>query len=174
METINHFQCFDYMIDSANDILDEDFIKNTHKILKTNTSDSRISWFNVGEYKSRKNMVGDLITTPPEKVKSTIEKLLNEYNKKQTVSFDDILDFHVKFERIHPFQDGNGRTGRIILFRECLRHNISPFIIEDANRPEYLEALKAYRQNGTVTELTTLFQKEQEFYFNQCEYFFAE
>ena len=76
METINHFQCFDYMIDSANDILDEDFIKNTHKILKTNTSDSRISWFNVGEYKSRKNMVGDLITTPPEKVKSTIEKLL--------------------------------------------------------------------------------------------------
>ena len=86
METINHFQCFDYMIDSANDILDEDFIKNTHKILKTNTSDSRISWFNVGEYKSRKNMVGDLITTPPEKVKSTIEKLLNEYNKKQTVS----------------------------------------------------------------------------------------
>jgi Fic family protein len=99
---------------SANDILDEDFIKNTHKILKTNTSDSRISWFNVGEYKSRKNMVGDLITTPPEKVKSTIEKLLNEYNKKQTVSFDDILDFHVKFERIHPFQDGNGRVGRLL------------------------------------------------------------
>lgn len=114
METINHFQCFDYMIDSANDILDEDFIKNTHKILKTNTSDSRISWFNVGEYKSRKNMVGDLITTPPEKVKSTIEKLLNEYNKKQTVSFDDILDFHVKFERIHPFQDGNGLVGRLL------------------------------------------------------------
>ena len=102
METINHFQCFDYMIDSANDILDEDFIKNTHKILKTNTSDSRISWFNVGDYKSRKNMVGDLITTPPEKVKSTIEK------------FDYILDFHVKFERIHPFQDGNGRVGRLL------------------------------------------------------------
>ena len=114
METINHFQCFDYMIDSANDILDEDFIKNTHKILKTNTSDSRISWFNVGDHKSRKNMVGDLITTPPEKVKSTIEKLLNEYNKKHTVSFYYILDFHVKFERIHPFQDGNGRVGRLL------------------------------------------------------------
>lgn len=144
METINHFQCFDYMIDSANDILDEDFIKNTHKILKTNTSDSRISWFNVGEYKSRKNMVGDLITTPPEKVKSTIEKLLNEYNKKQTVSFDDILDFHVKFERIHPFQDGNGRVGRIIMFKECLKYNIVPFIIEDNLKMYYYRGLKEW------------------------------
>ena len=144
METINHFQCFDYMIDSANDILDEDFIKNTHKILKTNTSDSIISWFNVGEYKSRKNMVGDLITTPPEKVKSTIEKLLNEYNKKQTVSFDDILDFHVKFERIHPFQDGNGRVGRIIMFKECLKYNIVPFIIEDNLKMYYYRGLKEW------------------------------
>lgn len=144
METINHFQCFDYMIDSANDILDEDFIKNTHKKLKTNTSDSRISWFNVGEYKSRKNMVGDLITTPPEKVKSTIEKLLNEYNKKQTVSFDDILDFHVKFERIHPFQDGNGRVGRIIMFKECLKYNIVPFIIEDNLKMYYYRGLKEW------------------------------
>ena len=144
METINHFQCFDYMIDSANDILDEDFIKNTHKILKTYTSDSRISWFNVGEYKSRKNMVGDLITTPPEKVKSTIEKLLNEYNKKQTVSFDDILDFHVKFERIHPFQDGNGRVGRIIMFKECLKYNIVPFIIEDNLKMYYYRGLKEW------------------------------
>lgn len=144
METINHFQCFDYMIDSANDILDEDFIKNTDKILKTNTSDSRISWFNVGEYKSRKNMVGDLITTPPEKVKSTIEKLLNEYNKKQTVSFDDILDFHVKFERIHPFQDGNGRVGRIIMFKECLKYNIVPFIIEDNLKMYYYRGLKEW------------------------------
>lgn len=144
METINHFQCFDYMIDSANDILDEDFIKNTHKILKTNASDSRISWFNVGEYKSRKNMVGDLITTPPEKVKSTIEKLLNEYNKKQTVSFDDILDFHVKFERIHPFQDGNGRVGRIIMFKECLKYNIVPFIIEDNLKMYYYRGLKEW------------------------------
>ena len=127
-----------------NDILDEDFIKNTHKILKTNTSDSRISWFNVGEYKSRKNMVGDLITTPPEKVKSTIEKLLNEYNKKQTVSFDDILDFHVKFERIHPFQDGNGRVGRIIMFKECLKYNIVPFIIEDNLKMYYYRGLKEW------------------------------
>ena len=101
METINHFQCFDYMIDSANDILDEDFIKNTHKILKTNTSDSRISWFNVGEYKSRKNMVGDLITTPPEKVK-------------------------------------------IIMFKECLKYNIVPFIIEDNLKMYYYRGLKEW------------------------------
>lgn len=100
--------------------------------------------FNVGEYKSRKNMVGDLITTPPEKVKSTIEKLLNEYNKKQTVSFDDILDFHVKFERIHPFQDGNGRVGRIIMFKECLKYNIVPFIIEDNLKMYYYRGLKEW------------------------------
>lgn len=100
-------------------------------------------------------------------------ELLNWYHT-QDVSLKTLAEFHARYEIIHPFQDGNGRTGRIILFRECLRHDISPFIIEDANRPEYLEALKAYRQNGTVTELTTLFQKEQEFYFNQCEYFFAE
>lgn len=140
METINHFQCFDYMIDSANDILDEDFIKNTHKILKTNTSDSRISWFNVGEYKSRKNMVGDLITTPPEKVKSTIEKLFNEYNKKQTVSFDDILDFHVKFERIRWKRS----RWKIIMFKECLKYNIVPFIIEDNLKMYYYRGLKEW------------------------------
>ena len=174
METINHFQCFDYMIDSANDILDEDFIKNTHKILKTNTSDSRISWFNVGEYKSRKNMVGDLITTPPEKVKSTIEKLLNEYNKKQTVSFDDILDFHVKFERIHPFQDGNGRTGRMILYRECLRQNIMPFIIHNENRIEYISSLNKAQTGGDYADLVTLFEKEQLKYTEIYEYFNVE
>ena len=131
METINHFQCFDYMIDCANNTLDEEFIKTTHKILKTNTSDSRLPWFNVGEYKSRRNMVADRQTTPPGKVKKEMDKLLNEYLGKQNISFDDILDFHVKFERIHPFQDGNGRTGRIIMFKECLKYNIVPFIIED-------------------------------------------
>ena len=89
-------------------------------------------------------MVGDLITTPPEKVKSTIEKLLNEYNKKQPVSFDDILDFHVKFERIHPFQDGNGRVGRIIMFKECLKYNIVPFIIEDNLKMYYYRGLKEW------------------------------
>ena len=97
-------------------------------------------------------MVGDLITTPPEKVKSTIEKLLNEYNKKQTVSFDDILDFHVKFERIHPFQDGNGRVGRIIMFKECLKYNIVPFIIEDNLKMYYYRGLKEWDNGKGVSE----------------------
>ena len=171
METINHFQCFDYMIDSANDILDEDFIKNTHKILKTNTSDSRISWFNVGVYKSRYNMVGDLITTPPEKVKSTIEKLLNEYNKKQTVSFDDILDFHVKFERIHPFQDGNGRVGRIIAFKECLKNNIVPFIILDKEKLFYYRGLNQYQTNKEKGYLIDTCLNAQDQYTEMIKYY---
>lgn len=144
METINHFQCFDYMIESANNTLDEDFIKNIHKILKTNTSDSRISWFNVGEYKSRKNMVGDMKTVPPEKVKDEINKLLVDYWKKQNITLEDILDLHVRFERIHPFQDGNGRVGRIIMFKECLKHNIVPFIIEDNLKFFYYRGLKEW------------------------------
>lgn len=144
METINHFQCFDYMIECANNTLDEVFIKNVHKILKTNTSDSRRSWFNVGEYKARKNMVGDMETTPPEKVKEEMAKLLNEYWDKQNITFNDILDFHVQFEKIHPFQDGNGRVGRIIMFKECLRHNIVPFIIEDNLKMFYYRGLKEW------------------------------
>lgn len=144
IETINHFQCFDYMIDCAGNTLNEEFIKNVHKILKTNTSDSRIPWFNIGEYKSRKNMVGDMETVPPEKVKSEIEKLLERYGKKQNIELDDIMDFHVKFERIHPFQDGNGRVGRIILFKECLKHNIVPFIIEDDLKMFYYRGLKEW------------------------------
>lgn len=144
METINHFQCFDYMIECANNTLDEEFIKNVHKILKTNTSDSRISWFNVREYKSRRNMVGDMKTVPPEKVKDEMNKLLEEYWKKQNITLENILDFHVRFERIHPFQDGNGRVGRIIMFKECLKHNIVPFIIEDNLKMFYYRGLKEW------------------------------
>ena len=144
METINHFQCFDYMIEYANNTLDEMFIKNVHKILKTNTSDSRLPWFNVGEYKSRRNMVGDMETTPPEKVKREMDKLLKEYTENKNITFDDILDFHVRFEKIHPFQDGNGRVGRIIIFKECLKHNIVPFIIEDNLKMFYYRGLKEW------------------------------
>ena len=154
METINHFQCFDYMIDCANNTLDEEFIKTTHKILKTNTSDSRLPWFNVGEYKSRRNMVADRQTTPPGKVKKEMDKLLNEYLGKQNISFDDILDFHVKFERIHPFQDGNGRTGRIIMFKECLKYGIEPLVhLYKYDMPAfYIEELGGWKNRFLIEE----------------------
>lgn len=170
METINHFQCFDYMIDCAKDNLSEEFIKTTHKILKTNTSDSRLSWFNVGEYKAKKNMVGDMETTSPENVGREIRNLLNEYNKKQDISFDDILDFHVKFERIHPFQDGNGRVGRIILFKECLKHNIVPFIIEDDLKMFYYRGLKEWNnERGYLRDTCLTAQDRYKVYLDYFE-----
>ena len=103
-----------------------------------------------------------------------MRELLENYNSKESIKIEDIIALHAEFEYIHPFQDGNGRTGRLILFRECLQHNISPFIIEDANRPEYLDALKAYRQNQSISPLTALFCKEQEYYLKRCNYFFDE
>ena len=170
METINHFQCFDYMIDCANDTLSEEFIKTTHKILKTNTSDSRLSWFNVGEYKAKKNMVGDMETTSPENVEREIRNLLNEYNKKQGISFDDILDFHVKFESIHPFQDGNGRVGRIILFKECLKNNIVPFIIEDDLKMFYYRGLKEWKnEKGYLRDTCLTAQDRYKVYLDYFE-----
>lgn len=170
METINHFQCFDYMIECANNTLDEVFIKNVHKILKTNTSDSRLSWFNVGEYKLRKNMVGDMETTSPEKVKGEMDKLLNEYWNKEDITFDDILDFHVRFERIHPFQDGNGRVGRIILFKECLKYNIVPFIIEDDLKMFYYRGLKEWdNEKGYLRDTCLTAQDRYKVYLDYFE-----
>ena len=118
-------------------------------------------------------MVGINQTTLPSQVPAEMENLLNWYSSQKN-SLETLAEFHARYEIIHPFQDGNGRTGRMILFRECLCHNIVPFIIEDTNRPEYLDALQAYRQAKSTIELTDLFKKEQEYYLNQCEYFFAE
>ncbi len=175
METINHFQCFDYMIDHANDTLDEKFIKDVHRILKTNTSDSRLSWFKVGEYKIRQNMVGDTKTTPPEKVKDEITKLLMEYTKKADIALEDILDFHVRFENIHPFQDGNGRVGRIILFKECLKHNIVPFIIEDDLKMFYYRGLKEWRnEKGYLTDTCLTAQDRYKAYLDYFEVKYRE
>ena len=175
METINHFQCFDYMIDHANDTLDEGFIKNIHKLLKTNTSDSRLSWFNVGEYKSRKNMVGDMETVSPEMVKSEMNKLLEKYCQIETVTLDDILDFHVKFERIHPFQDGNGRVGRVILFKECLKHNIVPFIIEDDLKMFYYRGLKEWNnEKGYLRDTCLTAQDRYKVYLDYFEIKYGE
>lgn len=172
-EMNGHFLMFNKMLDTLDAALDQQIIKSFHFELKSGVFEDRANGYAIGDYKKRPNMIGIHQTTLPSQVPDAMTELLNWYHA-QDVSLETLAEFHARYEIIHPFQDGNGRTGRIILFRECLRHDISPFIIEDANRPEYLEVLKAYRQNGTVTALTTLFQKEQEFYFNQCEYFFAE
>ena len=169
METVNHFQCFNYMLDCANNTLDEVFIKKAHEILKTNTSDSRLSWFNVGEYKSKKNMVGDMETTPPEKVKEEMDNLLNEYRNRPYITFDDILDFHFRFEKIHPFQDGNGRVGRIIMFKECLKYNIVPFIIEDSLKMFYYRGLKEWNNEKGYLKDTCLTAQDR--YKTYLDYF---
>ena len=142
VETVNHFRCIDYIIDHAQDKLTEGMIKEIHRILKTGTSDSRKSWFNVGDYKKLPNEVGGNQTCPPEKVYSMLSVLLKSYNSKKKKTLDDIIDFHKQFESIHPFQDGNGRTGRLIMFKECLANGIVPFIITDDLKYFYYRGLQ--------------------------------
>lgn len=144
IETANHFRCIDKIIDHAKATLSEKFIKELHLILKNGTSDSRKDWFAVGDYKKSPNKVGGMPTALPEDVADRMKELLAEYNGKVAVSFKDILDFHVKYERIHPFQDGNGRVGRLIMFKECLKYNIVPFIIEDKLKMFYYRGLKEW------------------------------
>lgn len=144
LETANHFRCIDMIIDHAKDVLSEKFIKELHFVLKNGTSDSRKEWFVVGDYKKIPNEVGGMNTTLPEEVAQRMKELLKEYNDKKEKSFEDILDFQVKFERIHPFQDGNGRVGRLILFKECLKYNIVPFIIDDHLKMFYYRGLKEW------------------------------
>jgi len=145
LETIHHFRAIDYVIDHAEEPLSEDIIKKLHYILKHDTKDSTLSWFAVGDYKKRNNMVGGHITTPPKEVHNAISKLLNNYNKLAIVTIEDIIKFHSDFEHIHPFQDGNGRVGRLIAFKECLRHNIVPFIIEDTKKLYYYRGLSEWK-----------------------------
>lgn len=144
IETANHFCCIDMIIDSSNHMLNARFIKELHFILKNGMSDSRKDWFAVGDYKKLPNEVGGMETTLPEEVSDQIKELLSEYNNKKEKTLEDILDFHVKFERIHPFQDGNGRVGRLIMFKECLRNKIVPFIIEDQLKMFYYRGLKEW------------------------------
>ena len=153
IETTNHFRCIDMIIDNARYALTEKFIKELHKTLKTGTTDSRKDWFAVGDYKKMPNEVGGMETVLPEAVSEEIKKLLAEYNSKENKTFEDILDFHVKFERIHPFQDGNGRIGRLIMFKECLKHNIVPFIIENNLKMFYYRGLKEWNiEKGYLTD----------------------
>ena len=153
IETANHFRCIDIIIENAKAALTEKFIKELHLILKNGTSDSRKNWFVVGDYKKLPNEVGGMDTALPEEVADKMKALLTEYNAKEEKTFEDILDFHVKFERIHPFQDGNGRVGRLIMFKECLKYNIVPFIIEDNLKMFYYRGLKEWNnEKGYLTD----------------------
>lgn len=145
VETANHFKCIDMVIDKATKPLSETFIKHLHMVLKNGTSDSRKDWFAVGDYKKYPNEVGGKITTPPEEVHDKIKALISAYNKTDNKSFDDLISFHYEFERIHPFQDGNGRIGRLILFKECLKHNIVPFIINENLKMFYYRGLSEWQ-----------------------------
>ena len=148
LETANHFKLVDYMLDIANEKLTEEMIKEFHKILKEGTMDSRKNWFNVGEYKKLANEAGSIQTSSPKQTPKDMQKLMEWYNSLLEVTIKDIIEFHARFEKIHPFQDGNGRVGRIIAFKECLKNNIIPFIILDKDKLFYYRGLQEY-QNKT-------------------------
>lgn len=153
LETSNHFRCVDLVIEHAKLPLSEKFIRELHAVLKSGTSDSRLDWFAVGNYKKMPNEVSGMETAAPETVGEQMRSLLAEYNRGPKRELWDLLDFHVRFERIHPFQDGNGRVGRLILFKECLRHGIVPFIIEDDLKLFYYRGLKEWGyEDGYLTD----------------------
>lgn len=144
IETANHFKCIDMVIDNATYRLTEKFIKELHFTLKSGRSDSRKDWFNVGEYKKLPNEVGGKETAKPEDTANKIKTILKDYNQKDEHTLEEIIDFHYRFETIHPFQDGNGRVGRLIMFKECLRNNIVPFIIDDSLKMFYYRGLSEW------------------------------
>ena len=159
IEASNHFKCIDLVIDNARAALTESFIKQLHRTLKSGTSDSRKDWFNVGEYKKLPNEVGGIETALPEEVSLEMKRLIKEYNGSEKKTLEQILDFHYRFERIHPFQDGNGRVGRLILFKECLKNDIVPFIIYDNMKMFYYRGLSMWTQEkGYLTDTCLLAQ----------------
>ena len=170
LETANHFKLVDYMLDVADKKLTEKLIKEFHKILKDGTSDSRVEWFNVGEYKQRANTIGSGIkTTSPNNVEKGMSKLIDWYNSLKQITINEIIEFHYRFESIHPFQDGNGRIGRIIMFKECLKNNIVPFIIQDADKLFYYRGLKEYKNEKGFLVDTCL--NEQDQYIKMIEHY---
>jgi len=171
IETVNHFSCFNYLIQIAEEPLSEEIIKEFHNILKRGSSDSFKDWFKIGDYKTRENIVGDMETTLPSDVNMAMKKLLSKYLE-EDVDLDKIIDFHYNFEKIHPFQDGNGRVGRLIMFKECLKNNIVPFIIEDENKQFYYMGLKEYPNSKTRLIETCL--SSQDGYKDVLKYFKME
>ena len=161
METVNHFRCIDYVIDHATDKITEAHIKQLHEMLKMNTSDSRKDWFAVGDYKRLANEVGEQETVAPKDVHRYMKALLSDYNALKQVTFDDILDFHVRFERIHPFQDGNGRVGRLLLFWQCLQSGELPFIITEDLRLFYYRGLQQWGETNGYLRDTCLTAQDQ-------------
>lgn len=169
-EMNGHFLMFNKMLDTLDEPLTQELIKQFHFELKSGVFEDRANGYAIGDYKQRPNMIGMYQTVRPENVEREMCLLMDWYEN-QEVNISVLAEFHVRYESIHPFQDGNGRTGRLILFRECLKNGIVPVVIEDVNRNEYLEALKEYREEKSLDKLIILFGKEQQFYFKKCKYF---
>lgn len=169
-EMNGHFLMFNKMLDTLDEPLSQELIKQFHYELKAGVFEDRANGYSIGDYKQRPNIIGMYHTVKPENVAQEMYFLMDWYNN-QDIGISVLAEFHARYESIHPFQDGNGRTGRLILFRECLKHEIIPVVIEDANRNEYLEALKEYREEKSLNKLISLFEKEQQFYLERCKYF---
>lgn len=169
-EMNGHFLMFNKMLDTLDEPLSQELIKQFHYELKSGVFEDRANGYAIGDYKQRPNMIGIYQTVSPENVEQEMNLLMDWYGK-QEVNISVLSEFHAKYESIHPFRDGNGRTGRLILFRECLKNGIVPVVIENVNRNEYLEALKEFREAEKLDKLIVLFEKEQQFYFEKCKYF---
>lgn len=169
-EMNGHFLMFNKMLDTLDEPLTQELIKKFHYELKSGVFEDRANGYAIGNYKQRPNMIGMYQTVRPEDVEKEMNVLMGWYFR-QKANISVLAEFHARYESTHPFQDGNGRTGRLILFRECLNNGIVPVVVEDVNRNEYLEALKEYQEKKSLDKLTSLFEKEQQFYFEKCKYF---
>lgn len=170
-EMNGHFLMFNHMIDTLKEPLNEKLVKAFHFELKSGVFEDRANGYAIGEYKKRPNIIGIYETTRPDFVEAEMQKLLNWYSKQKIINISILAEFHARYECIHPFQDGNGRTGRLILFRECLKNSILPIVIEDDNRQLYLSALSEYREGKDLSSMLALFKKEQDYFFERCSYF---
>ena len=171
LETANHFKLVDYMLNIAEEELSENIIKEFHRILKEGTMDSRKEWFNVGEYKKLPNEAGMMKTTSPKETPKAMQKLIEWYNSLSKITIKEIIEFHARFEKIHPFQDGNGRVGRMIMFKECLKNNIIPFIILDKDKLFYYRGLKEYQGNREKGYLIDTCLNAQDQYIKMIEHY---